>query len=226
VGEEVNIGFQPDLAEPQQWVCFDGSVDTNAGWNGHGVKFTAPSNEVGTVVCVWVHNQLLYANFTVWEPKGVDHAVITGTDHLGDGSPDNPPDHYDQGSVGAEMQLNTFIAPTSVSFYRVQLLEVGEEASVTGYFTNTKLFTTDPAYYFRHIPNTNWTSVGFDNSWPDTCWSQPNLFPSPWAAGSYTWVVPVKWSLSPTTVTNSMTSWSQAFSIDSSGTMTITKYGK
>jgi hypothetical protein len=229
VGEEVNIGFQPDLAEPQQWVCFDGSVDTNAGWNGHGVKFTAPSNEVGTVVCVWVHGQMLWANFTVWEPKGVDHAIIVSTNETGF--------TFGTGVAGAMMHLTVFMKPTYVSFYRVMMEEVGEDATnITGYFTDANLFGTDPAVTLSHKKSEGGTAddpfqLGEDNSWDhqfDYCVTGDlpvNSFGNWSPGGSYTWNIPWNWWVEGSGNTNLMTNgWQQVFTIDSSGTVKITKF--
>ena len=243
VGEEVWLGFFPEYWSFSPAVPVNPTWTTTAGglmaglppsgqtsWpDGAGntyynaEDFVAPSNAANVTIIATVAGQTLKEKFKVFEPSGVDtiHTYIKATNHIGTGYPDAPYE-FASGRAGAEMLVNLYIAPTSVSFYRVQILEVGLDATnVTGYFTNY------PAEYLVHEPNTNFTFLLADNSWQDKCWEGPEQPPPPaWSSGSYKWIIPAKWSLSPSTVTNSMTGWDQVFTIDSNGTVKITKYGK
>jgi hypothetical protein len=230
------MGFTPAVPTNVAWTTTAGGVTTGVPPNGqtwwtdaagttyyNAEHFVAPSNAANATVTATVAGQSLKTKFKVFEPGGVDtnHTYIIATNHIGNGYPDAPYE-FASGKAGAEMQVNLFIAPTFVSFYRVQILEVGLAATnVTGYFTNY------PANDLVHKPNPNFTLLEADNSWPDKCWEGPEQDPPPaWSSGSYTWIIPAKWSLLPSTVTNSMTGWNQVFTIDSNGTEKITKYGK
>ena len=228
VGEEVNCYFTNKLhpgtvlVTNPLWSASAGGFDTASGLN---VWFTAPSNAANATVTASFFgvDGSLKTKFKVFEPSGYDpiHTYVKATNHIGTGYPDAPYE-FASGRAGAEMLVNLFIAPTSVSFYRVQILEIGLDATnVTGYFTNY------PANDLVHKPNPSFTLLLADNSWPDKCWEGPEQPPPPaWSSGSYTWIIPAKWSLSPDTVTNPMTGWDQVFTIDSNGTVKITKYGK
>ena len=196
VGEQVDFSGWPGGTS---WSASAGGIGTNNGV----VVFTAPSNAANATVTAALAGQSLKTKFKVLEPSGIaTNTYIIATNHIGTGYPDAPYE-FASGDAGAEMLVNLYIAPTSVSFYRVQILEVGLDATnVTGYFTNY------PANDLVHKPNPNFTFLLADNSWPDKCWEGPEQAPPPaWSSGSYKWIIPAKWSLSPSTVTNSMTGW-------------------
>ena len=122
------------------------------------------------------------------------------------------------------MHLNITIGPTNVSFYKVQMLEVGYDATdVTGYFTN-------------HWPASHKTSgadlphwIGYDNvvgDNMDNCFYAGNgVLPSPWPpGGSFKWPIPAVWRVG-FGLTNPLPWSDQTFSLDPDGTMTITKFG-
>jgi hypothetical protein len=239
VGEEVRFGFTPAFAwPPVQWSASAGGLssypywrDAAGEWVTNGTGFTAPSNAANVTVTASFFgvDGSLKTKFKVLEPSGYDHAIVIATNFVGipnNQLPPGAPSGFGSGIAGAEMLLNMFVGPTSVSFYRVQILEVGENANVTGYFTDTNLFTTDPSYFLRHQPNPYFTYMGQNNSWMDWCWSDPNAMQPPWSPGTNTWVIPVKWKVAESLITNSITGWNQVFTIDSSGTMKIEKYGK
>jgi hypothetical protein len=125
------------------------------------------------------------------------------------------------------MQLNVYLAPTNVSFYNVQVFEVGIPATnVQGYFTNNW-----PA---GHYATANvWILVGQDNLVNtalgfDTCayWGFQNLPGPPWTpGGSFTWQIPALWCVG-NGPTNSLPWSDQVFTLGANGTMTITKFGQ
>ena len=117
------------------------------------------------------------------------------------------------------------VAPIDVSFYNVQMLEVGENASnVTGYFLDHPQLS--------HIGNGAdvWFDLDEENQWPSS-WDYANLtnWPSPWDKdGGFTWNIPAKWKVVNSTGTSpehTITGWNQVFSIQIGGTITIQKFG-
>ena len=223
VGEDVQLAVQPFLPAGYVpvWTTSAGSWMSSRLINNPG--FTAPSHATNAIISFDLPGVSFPKAFTykVVEPTGLDHAVIIATNQIGGLAPD----HFNAGRAGAEMLVNIFIAPTYVSFYNVQILEVGEDATnVTGYFTNNPPFTTDDLH---HRPNPAYTALSASNSWPDYCWEGPLPAPPPArSSGSYTWIVPVEWKVKNDPATNFLTSWSQVFTNDSTGTVKITKYGK
>lgn len=150
--------------------------------------------------------------FTVFEPSGVDHVDYGYLFQ------------YPLGQAGAGMHVTVYLAPTNVSFYRVQCMEVGENASgVWGYFTQfppDQLAHNDSAGANTPIP------VNCDNSW-DHNWDNAYsaTYGPPWnGGGGFTWVIPGKWWIGNGPQHDIHFS-DQVFSMDGSGTMTVTKFG-
>jgi hypothetical protein len=241
VGEEVYVGFEPPVPSSPQvlnWFCWDGGLQTNVSWtdaiNGAsagGVKWMAPSNEIATLVGVGVPGgSLLFVPFSVLEPSGIDpvHTCIVET-NFSDAI-------FNPGEAGAGMHLHVYMQPTYVSFYRIIMEEVGEDATnVTGYFTN---YYPAPSHIghgadvpFSLNANNMWFYDADLNSY-DYCYS-PTYPPSSngnWSpGGSYTWNIPWKWWVADNfgsgCKTNYLASgWRQVFSINPSGTVKITKF--
>lgn len=217
VGEYVDLGGLPDAI----WSASGGGLATNG-----AVTFTAASNAPpgGATASVTgqSHGFTQTVNFNVLPPNGYDHAAIAST--FTNLMPFPP------ATVGAREKVNVWIAPTSVSFYRVQFSEVGEDAVVKGYFGNTNLFTSNPPHRWHHYPDagTNdykWFSTDNLNYFFDTAGLDPNPAP-PWSAGSLTYDIPVVWKISGNGQTNSMTGWNQSIFIDENGKVMVTKFGK
>jgi hypothetical protein len=89
------------------------------------------------------------------------------------------------------------VTPTDVSFNNVELREYpGPASEITGYFD-----VPGGRQLNAHTP-AGWTGLGKNgapvSSVVDNCamWK----YPSPWSAGSYTWVIPWRWrvTISPT----------------------------
>lgn len=213
VGEKVNMSFNPPLPTNATWSVSAGSVSLT---NGPSTLFTAPSNAVTSVtVSAQVGQAKPYTmNFNVYAPTGIDHAVIIATNNI-QGAP-----NFTSGESGAEMVLNAYFAPTNVSFYRVSVMEVGENATnLTGYFSQ---FTPSQLY---HSSANHWTPLNQANNYSDL---DSGTFSPPWSpGGSFTWNIPANWQVTGSGQTNSMANgWNQVFSIDSSGTVTIQKWGR
>ena len=223
VGEEVDLGFSPSMASlpyNPSWTISAGSLSGLVAYpnSAAGTTMTAPSNAANSTVTASIGKESVTFNFTVLEPTGIDH-----TDFI---------EYYAYSSTtlaGAGVHLRPYVAPLNVSFYRVQVIEVGEDASsVNGYFT----VHTPPS----HIGNGADTPIQLneDNSWdPNYDWAKSSGWPSPWASsgpppysgGSYTWDIPARWQVGAAGQTNTMTGWNQVHSLDASGTMTINKFG-
>lgn len=215
VGEEVSVYFEPALnmtfPETPWWVASAGDIEPA---EGSDIKFTAPSNAATANIRVYVRDVHLDKLFFVKEPSGVDHADVWALVS------------YPLGSIAAGMQLHPYIAPTSVSFYKVWCMEVGKDASaLTGYYTSNT-----PPSHIGHGAD-KWFKLNEDNSWPgvvgngyDFAALGPVDAPPLGLAGGFTWDIPACWSLDPTETTNSMNGWNQVFSVDSSGTTTVSKF--
>ena len=187
--------------------------------NGSNTKFTAPSNAVEkvTVTASFPSGKPLELDFQVLEPIGYDqaHTYISATNH------------YLPGVAVAGMSIHVVFAPTMVSFYRVQIEEVGLDASdVWGFFADTNLFTVNPEHLLHHRSDV-FRDLNYDNSWvsDDQCQTS-SVFPPPWVPGGYTWEIPGKWRVGADgDQIVILEPWSQIISLDSDGTMTIDKFG-
>jgi hypothetical protein len=221
VGEYVNFAFNPPVnmtytEQPWWLVIGGGSVMPHF---GDGTLFTAPSNAASASVRVFVRDVQLDTTFSVKEPSGFDskHTRIINT----------YPTIWTADQVGALMLVKVHIAPTFVSFYRVELAEIdGPATGVTGYFQN---FTSGDLY---HWPG-GFAPIDCDNSWGigDTCGKLPPGYEWPWPGkgpemGSYIWAnIPIAWKIGNQT-TLVVPGWtSQTFSVSVDGTVTVEKYG-
>jgi hypothetical protein len=220
VGELVDISLVPPLPYPyylsNTWHSTAGSLSM---WYGNTTVLTAPSNAATASVRMSYYNKGVITaqyitNFTVIEPSGVDHVVINSTTE----QPIN------SGASGAYMHLWVYLAPTVVSFYRLNCMEVGQDASAQqGYY---KQFTPQ---YLAHTTlrgaNTPIT-VNYDNSW-NHGWDKAAWVgdPPPWSpGGSFQWVIPGKWWI-PGGPTNDIHFSDQTFTLGADGTMTVHKFG-
>jgi hypothetical protein len=237
VGEEVDLRFATSdlLTQTANWATSLGQFCGVQMSSPVVAVFTAPDTAQQVTVTPSVHGvELPPITFNVKEPSGFDpihtHIVSTYT---------NDP-LYTVNQSEAEMHIYVYMRPTDVSFYKVWMMEVGEDATnITDYFTDTNLFTTNPSvalshkggfytskadYPFRLDSNNLW-----DTNW-DTCSSGPLPVNSTgnWSpGGSFTWNVPWKWGIGMANITHLMTnSWQQVFKVDANGKVTITKFNK
>jgi len=230
VGEYVSCRFEPaDFPTSAVWTASAGGLDTPV---GNAVWYTAPSNAATATVTANVAGTAKFKiMFFISEPRWYS-SVFQVTTYPGE---------IPIGTPGAAMFNYVWIGPTDVSFYRVEVSEVGCDATgVTGYFADTNLFSTNPAAYWHHYldgasGDWNWGEVSCRNKWGgdgieagDMAGLQSTvarpLLP-PWTSGGFEWDIPVKWRM-PGGPTNPMTRWVQKFTIDSNGTVTIQKFGK
>jgi hypothetical protein len=205
VGEEVTFGFTPTMAYAMDWTTTAGSVSPTL---DSSTKLTAPSNAAsGLIVTAKLRGgkSVQFPPFSVVEPSSIDHAKIIGTNT------------YPTGSAGAGMTNAVWFAPTSVSFYRVNMMEVGLDATnISGFFTN------NTANQLHHNPN-SWITLDQTNHFND--WASFGSYSSWGSGGAFSWNIPYKWQVIGSGVTNSMVGYSQVFSIDANGTARINKYG-
>jgi len=214
VGEYVYFGGMPDATI---WKTSAGSLDSTVGC---GVNFTAPSNAANATVTATCHGIPWLTTFQVFEPKGVDHADVAKAYSY-------PPE-----TAGVGMLLYPYMAPTYVSFYRVQCEEVGENATaVTGYFTNNPPFTVEflshrgKSALDGHGKGDDWFDIQNNNQWQqgwDSAYITVDF--SPWSDGGFSWNIPWKWKIGSGPKHKVTSGWQQVFTIDSSGTMTVKKF--
>ena len=203
VGEYVNFHFSPsvNMSFPEQpwWIVIGGgSLLPNF---GDGTLFTAPSNAATATVRVFVRDVQLDTTYSVKEPSGVDHAVVS---------------FRGEAPVGAGMDLKVFIAPLTVSFCRVDLMEVpGPGSNPSGYFTTNSIPPHD-----TDAKAGQWYRLREDNSWDDTA----RLYEWPYGrVGGFDWVIPVVWKIGDGNL-NSLPSWTQR--LESNGYKgKVTKFG-
>lgn len=153
VGEYVNFSFvQPinmSIPETPHWETTAGSVDPTT---GEGTRFTAPSNGVPATVTVHVRDVKIETEFEVKEPSGVDHAVVRKTKQWG-------------GTQWgyAEAFLTVFIAPTDVSFSRVEIEEVGMNVWFNELLEHLVATSCDSGQQRRHVHYQVWNLGGTHN---------------------------------------------------------------
>jgi hypothetical protein len=206
VGEYVDCRFEPgDFPTNAVWTVTAGGVNTSV---GNAVEYTAPSNAANATVTVDVAGTAKFKiKFNVKEPTGVDHAMIVST----------VTNNFGPGVAAAGMVLDVYVAPTSVSFYRVEMGELpGPASGVWGYYTNF------PATNLYHSTAGHFWPLTANNSWVDQAWRYEDGS-VPFSAGSYTWVIPARWKIEAG-ITNEMDGWTQEVEMDLAGSISITKF--
>jgi hypothetical protein len=213
VGEEISCAMIPSIAA--KWsVTGGGSVSPASPTFSSSTIFTAPSNAASvTVTATFPNGSHLSKKFTVIEPTGYVRAQITGT---------NTASYFGTGNAGAGMTNAIWIGPTTVSFGRVSIMEVGEVSTdATGYFANTNTWPVGNLDHSQHGAN-HWILLTDANVFSDHASS--GTCSTPWSSGSFSWTIPADWSVGPGP-TNSMAGWNQLHTINSSGTVTVQKFG-
>ncbi|HEX5220679.1 MAG TPA: hypothetical protein VFZ59_13995 [Verrucomicrobiae bacterium] len=220
------------MTYPEQpwWLAFQGSVSPSF---GESTDYTAPSNAAAAIVRVFVRDVQLDTWFQVREPTGIDHAVFKRNSNGG-----VVLDSFSTGS-GAGMHLRPFLGPTHVSFKRVLIMEIGENA------TEISDYYLDPDYYpdpynnptLSHKGSTGegkgdrWIPINCDNSWDDQwdrAWWAGDLPPwdsGQYSGGSFRWNIPGAWKIDGGPVHTNLSPWFQLMTLDGDGSMTIEKFG-
>ena len=205
------MSFNPGLpaALSPTWTATAGSLSVPL---GVATTLTAPDRAANPTVNATLLGETCSIGFNVVEPTGYDHADIMGRKYF------NP------GLSGAGMQLRVVMAPTNVSFYNVEVLEVGEPATnVAGWFAVYGAPTHDSL-----TGADQWYSLGYDNAWSvfDDAIGGPYNPPwsaAGWSGGSFQWWIPVQWKVGAGTP-KALTGWSQTFSLLDDGTVAVTKF--
>ncbi len=207
VGEEVTLTLRQGCSGDITWEL-SGPGTISATNNFNPITFTAGGQASSPTVTARQNGLSRTVSFDVKEPTWYDHA-----DFLPTGDP-----AFSAGTAGASMRLYVTMAPTSVSFYRVQMGELTNAASsITGYFTNF------PQDALAHTTAGHFWGMTESNQWVDSC-SGGGFLP-PWSNGSFNWVIPWRWYV-PGYSTNMMSPWAQVFTIDAEGRVTIAKFGR
>ena len=125
---------------------------------------------------------------------------------------------YGSGEQGAGMDLILALGPDTVSFGNLEWKEEsGGPSNVQGYFAGKG--------GLDHTANPNWSSVGSDNTVTDL--AEFHGWPSPWAAGSYTWAIPNKWRTDGGGAAHDLVTSSQVMTIaDDTGASSVSKLGR
>ena len=209
VGENVLVSFDASPSVGAIWTTTAGSLSGS----GNGVILTAPDAGGSATVTAKVRDASIAVPFGVVEPNGVIATIRQA-------------EHFAKGSSGAGMFLDVILQPTTVSFGRVYIEEIGKDAiNVSGYYT-----VHPPSGHSGHgadVPH----PVGCDNLIGDgmdhASWSGD---PQPWAVsgqfsgGSFTWPIPAVWWVPPGQAHT--LPWSdQSFTLGPDGTMTVSKFG-
>lgn len=206
VAEEVAIKIYPDPGGVT-WSVSGGGLLTET--SGAETRFIAPSNASTCPITINFSGHSITKNFGVLEPVGVVEATISS--RAG----------YPIGEAGAGMWLApVVIGPTNVSFYQVEMTEVGQNATnCIGYF----LWVNPPP---PHIPR-DWVPLNPGNQWADEASiREPHVAP-PWSdGGRFEWPIPAQWRIGATGETNTMPGWNQVIDLDADGTVTVHKFGK
>jgi hypothetical protein len=228
VGEYVSFSFDPPLnmTWPEQpwWLAFQGSVSPAF---GESTEYTAPSNAAGAIVRVFVRDVQLDTSFQVREPSGVDQARTYKTGNM----------PFDAGESAAGMKLRVYLAPTVVSFYRLECKE--EDVNVMnleGYYADTSRIPL-PYQQLRHQGAGVPFAIFQDNSWEhgnvqlnrdwDTCYLRNSDVPPVLYQGKFKWYIPLKWKIPGSTADwKHIENYYQEFEVKDDGEMTVKKFGK
>jgi hypothetical protein len=205
VGEQVNLYFNPSPSIDYRNFAWSTTAGSLTSTQGNSTQLTAPSSAGSATVTATVRGQPVSITFNVVAPSSYDHAQLTATNH------------YPVGVAGAGMTNLIWISPTNVSFYRVNIMEVGEDATnISGYFSQWT------PQQLHHNTADHWTSLNQANQFVDYAGSYSN--PPPWSVGGYAWDIPARWQVVGSGATNSMKGWNQAASIVTLGTVTVQKF--
>ncbi len=203
VGEYVTLSGMPTTTK---WSTTAGGLSATS---GSSTLLTAPSNAVNATVIAMVASIPVKVPFDVKAPSGIDHAVILN----------NNSNLFALGYAGARMDMTIYLAPTSVSFYRVNLMEIpGPASNVTGFFTNSPPYHSSAGY---------WSSVGYLNNFGDSPGCTAPGLPPPFVPSGFDYVIPSKWQVQGSLTTNDLTTWTQSVRIlNANGDCSISKFGK
>ena len=209
VGETTTLYELPDETG---WSTTAGTLSATV---GGATALTAPHAAATATVTATIRKVKLTIDFGVVEPSGISSTIRSR-------------DGFDYGQVGAGMQIDVVIQPTTVSFGNVEIEEPGANAtSLQGYFTYPQ--NTPPNHDSAHGANA-WHRVICDNYVPGP---PTDFFDHAWSGGqsigqggSYTWPISAIWRVVGDTASHSLSGWTdQIMTLSSDGTMRVDKLG-
>ena len=210
VGEAVDVGITPVPPGGVTWILSGGGSLSST--TEPAIVFTAPPLKGDSTLTCSLTGGSCSVAFNTVEPDGTytDYKVTESTNNS----------IIPAGMEGAAMNCDVIFNPTDVSFYKVQVLEVGEDGSnlqgfFLTYYTPAKL---------HHTPG-DWAYLSSTNSWNDDEMLINYGNKLTWFPGEFDWKpIPVLWTVDETTV-HPLTTWDQIMTIDSTdGTASITKF--
>jgi hypothetical protein len=215
VAEVVHLGTMP--AETT-WNTTAGTLSVGQGGHGIGTYLYAPHIAATATVTATIRKVILSIDFDVVEPSGVS-STIRSRDGF----------NSSISEVGAGMQLDVVIQPTSVSFSKIEMEEPAEPTTgITHYFLNVDLARISHAGNGAgpwHPVNCGNYIMGppidfFDHA-SSYDWQGPFG-----QGGSYTWPIHPIWRVVGDTATHSLSGWTdQIMTLSSDGTMRVDKLG-
>jgi len=212
VGEEVNFGGMPGNTS---WSASAGGIVTNQ----YGViVFTAPSNAVNkaTVTAkVNVNYDVRWrTDFAVLEPTCHGYAEVIQTYYL------------QQGQIGAGMEVLVHVAPFNVSFYRVWMWENPYPTCIPStaqdYFASWR--SSDLAVTTEAPPGFHMKTDNHFFDEVNSFYANPVL---PLSPGSLSYAIYDSWTIPGSGIINNLPVIPDSANLlDSSGTFSISKYGR
>jgi hypothetical protein len=128
-----------------------------------------------------------------------------------------------------DMRLALYVDPGYVSFKDLFLVEIPDdiECPRSGYFAIGDIEKTGALSHTKGAGAEEWGRVFSDASWMADRVSRATAYPKPWTEGWKEWRIPVGWGDFQYNLKGRITPdpTTQLFTIDSTGTATIRKYG-
>ena len=210
VGETVVMYAQPRISDANVFYPALG-VCSNA--NGE-VVYCAPHQPCSDSVLVAVENVTHTITFNVIKPTAYATTIASSNEWP-----------LASGQAGAfEVKLNVELRPKSVSFAKMQVIELPRVANdAEGYFAEPSM--THILDHGTHGAG-RWMPINAHNVYVDTVSAE--CFFAPWGnGGSFTWPIPVAWRVGTEAgVENPLCNMDQRFELDSNGTVRIKKFNR
>jgi hypothetical protein len=194
-------------ASPATWSARHGTVVPTTGTT---VIWTAPPTGVVTLIkAILASGKTCLRLMTVKAPNNL--TMVKASEHT-----------IPRGTAGACMVTDVTIHPRTVCLGATQWLEVpGPATNVDGYF---KKFSRDTLF---HNPNPDYVPFNDDNAGPTdhAAWHE---VPGPFSPGQFEWDIPNKYKVDGESDASGrpFTRTLQLFTMDATGTMTISKAGE
>ncbi|NLG65111.1 MAG: hypothetical protein GX537_05845 [Actinobacteria bacterium] len=210
VGERVALRIVPS-GYSATWSVTGGSVSPT---EGNSTLFEAPHVATSATVTVLIGSGVSYEiPFFVLSPSGY---LVTAIQPIQFGVTN---------VAGAGMLLDLYVAPTNVSFGRVEIMEVGGvSTNATGYFADNP--NIDEKWFVHNKENgaDSWIEVEMNNYIAQDL-VYINMLPPPWSGGHYSVPVPAGWRVIGGVSTNALPWSDMDFTIVTDGTVTVQKFG-